>query len=384
MSACSGRFSVSASRFWRYLSSVFFFSFLLFIFPSSTFLACTAPRLICFRPSEKQLRANLAEMPGIVAATPAKKGRKPSANQRATASSLPIPHLSKSDAHDASKQKQHCPSPSPTPNKPQKNSRLKLAKPFSEKAQRIIAKKTAKLIKRRNALDRQVLTAVENTTPDDSDWLPRDKLLRSRERMERREQRHLRKRTKELAELERLYRRDPSSARAYDYDLARKLLWKFKRNLGPLLDEYANRPYKEKNDTNETSSSGSDADSDSESEWSDASGSEDEELPRETIPAHPSLLHGQKNHRQVKRHSQNTATTEASTSTPTRVQLDGEKRKREDKSPECTSSKKVRLSLREDTHDAKPDQESARKERKAKKDKKKKQASVQEAQINGK
>ncbi|CAJ2501016.1 Uu.00g038690.m01.CDS01 [Anthostomella pinea] len=155
------------------------------------------------------------------------------------------------------------------------NSKLKLAKPFTKKARRIIIKKTEKLMRRRDALDIAVLTAAEKTNPGPNDWLPRDKLLRSLEHLEKRERRLLRVRTNKLSDLERLYRWDPTADRAYDHDLSRKLLWKFKRNLGPLLDDYIKNPRNnDDDDDDDTSSSGSDSEPGDEVEEVTMSGDE--------------------------------------------------------------------------------------------------------------
>ncbi|KAI0433682.1 hypothetical protein F5Y09DRAFT_338500 [Xylaria sp. FL1042] len=279
-------------------------------------------------------------MPDVVAASSVDTGRSElSASKKAIASSSPSSSLlSKCDGPDVSNQKQHA--PRSMTNQSQNSSQLKLKKPFSKKTRRMIRKKTLKLIKRRNALDRDVLIAAEKTKPSVSDWLSRDELLRDRERMKRREQYHLRKRTKKLAERERLYRWDPSAARAHDYDLIRKLLWRFKRNLGPLLDEYTNRPSQEDDGGDETSSSGSDSDLDSELE-SDAASSDDGGSSQGTLTTKPSSLRGRKGHKAAP-HSQNKVTAEVSTSTPLGVQADGGKRKREEAFPKRTSSKKVK------------------------------------------
>ncbi|TGJ82557.1 hypothetical protein E0Z10_g6210 [Xylaria hypoxylon] len=318
-------------------------------------------------------------MPGIVAPTSAVVGHESSTNKNTTALFSPISHLSRSDTHNVSKRKQH--GPNLTPGGAQKNSKLKLGKPLSKKARRIITEKTTKLIKRRNTLDREVLAAVEKKTPDVSDWLPRDKLLRNRERLERQEQHHLRKCTKKLDELKKLYLRDPSSARAYDYDLARTLFWRFKRNLGPLLDEYTNRPSEGNNDSDETSPSGSDSDSD----LSDTPDDEDEELRLNVITAKSPSNHGQKTAKKADRHSQNTTITEDYTrETPANIQANRGKRNCEGELPEATPSKKVRFTLDGNIDDLKSSQQNRNKERKTKKGKKEKHAPVQEAQINDK
>ncbi|KAI0970314.1 hypothetical protein F4678DRAFT_136470 [Xylaria arbuscula] len=319
-------------------------------------------------------------MPGTVMASSADSSLKSSATKKTKSSTLPIsPYSSNSDIPDTTQPKQH--HSDPMPDKAQSGSQLRLKKPFSKKAHRIIAKKTAKLIKRRNTLDRDVLIAAEKKNPAVSDWLPRDKLLRNRERMERREQYHLRKRTKKLAELERLYRWDPSSARAYDYDQVRKLLWRFKRNLGPLLDEYIKRPDQEYDGNDETSSEGSSSDSDSDAGRRDDSDSEDEDggLSRDTVTAKLPSLNGQKAHSQMNDHPQDTTTSEVCGDAEPKVQTEGGKRKREEDT--LTPSKRVRFQLADDIQS---DSEHAKKKKKSKKDKKNRQLSVQETQINGK
>ena len=142
------------------------------------------------------------------------------------------------------------------------SSKLKLAKPFSRKARRIIRKKTEKLIKKRNQIDEQLLREVQRKNVTAKDWLPRDKLLRRHTQLEKREERHIRRRTRKLAELERLYRWDPSVDRAFDHNMVRYLLWKFKRHLGPLMD-YHGKKGDVDNDTSSSSESGD--------EWDDVS-----------------------------------------------------------------------------------------------------------------
>ncbi|KAI3323594.1 hypothetical protein HD806DRAFT_535422 [Xylariaceae sp. AK1471] len=278
-------------------------------------------------------------MPGTVVPS----GRDPSTTQNAAGASSSASEASKSDWRDIPKKKRH--RQEVGFQGVQGNSKLKLAKPFSKKARRIITRKTEKLIERRNALDREVLRAVEKTNPNVNDWLPRDKLLRNRERLEKREQHHLRKRTKKLVELERLYRWDPSSDRAYDFDLVRKLLWRFKRNLGPLLDEYINRRKEKdhnKGDDDGTSSSNSD------SEWSDISDDGD----GETTGGKKSSLVRKKGAKKPTVHSQNKTTAKDSLKgVLVSTQMDGGKRKR-DEDTESTPSKKVRFALDEDENQA--------------------------------
>jgi hypothetical protein len=256
------------------------------------------------------------------------------------------------------------------------NSKLKLAKPFTKKARRIITRKTEKLMQRRNALDREVLRAVEKKNPGHNDWLPRDKLLRSREQLEKREQHHLRKRTKKLAELERLYRWDPSSDRAYDFDLVRKLLWRFKRNLGPLLEEYLNgRKEKGNSKGNDDEMSSSD----SESEWSDTSDDEDGETRGKKKNKKKSLPSHKKGAKKAAAHSQNPTTLKDSPKESlVSTQATGGKRKR-DEDTEGSPSKKVRFALDKHEHEAPVDSGRKKKDKK----KSKRQASDQGAQTNG-
>ncbi|KAI0413894.1 hypothetical protein F5X98DRAFT_264547 [Xylaria grammica] len=307
-------------------------------------------------------------------------GHQPSAGRATHTSFSPISHLSKSDTHNVSKGKKH--DPDLAPDEAQRKCKPKLKKPLSKKARRIITKNTTKLIKRRNTLDRKVLDAVKKTTPNTSDWLRRDRLLRSRERLERREKNHLRKRTKKLAELERLYRWDPSPARASGHDLVRSLLWRFKRNLGPLLDEYTNQLSKGNDDNDETNSNSSGSGSEL-----DLGGTSDgdEEFPQEVITAKSSPNSRQETAKGPDLHSQNTAVTENFIKeAPIRIQVSGGKRKHRKALSEGTPPKQVRFALDENIDKPKYGQENSKMERERKKNKKEKQAPVQEAQINDK
>ena len=143
------------------------------------------------------------------------------------------------------------------------DSKLKLAKPWSHKARRIVRKKTENLIEKRNEIDRQLLREVQRKNVAPKDWLPRDQLLQRHTQLEKREERHVRRRTRVLAKLERLYRLDPTADRAYDYDMVRYLLWKFKRHLGPLMDHHGKKGDAE-GEVNDDSSSSDD-------EWEDIS-----------------------------------------------------------------------------------------------------------------
>ncbi|KAH9888253.1 hypothetical protein F4778DRAFT_414349 [Xylariomycetidae sp. FL2044] len=191
------------------------------------------------------------------------------------------------------------------------NSKLKLARPFSKKARRIITNKTKKLIKKRDELDRDILKAIAKKNPTPADWLNREKILRRQEYLSRREQHHLRKRTRKLADLDRLYRWDPSTERAVDYDLVRSLLWEFKRNLGPLLDFHGKR------DADASSS-----DSSSEDESDDVSDEEDTK----------SAKRGRK--------SKTSVNSESSESESSTENLGGKKRKRKNDGSDGPSKKK--------------------------------------------
>ncbi|TRX90186.1 hypothetical protein FHL15_008914 [Xylaria flabelliformis] len=155
-----------------------------------------------------------------------------------------------------------------------KSSKVRLAKPLSERKRRRIIKNTTRLIKRRNRLNRQILREVKKKNSDfDDDCLLRDKLRTKREILSKRERLHLKKRTRKLAKLKALWQRDPSSTRYNDYNLVRELFQRFERNLGPLLQEYTNRHTK-KDDGNDRMSP---SDSKSGSEWINTSESEDEQ-----------------------------------------------------------------------------------------------------------
>ncbi|KAI1757081.1 hypothetical protein F4782DRAFT_213811 [Xylaria castorea] len=272
----------------------------------------------------------------------------------------------------------------------QKSSEVRLVKPLSKKVRRIMVRKTTKLIERRNRLDRKVLREVENQNPDIHDWLPREKLLRKREALRERERYHLLKRTKKLAKLEALWRRDPSSIRHNDYNLVHELLLRFKRNLGPLLEEYT------------TNHNGGGVDDDrmsppdlgSGSEWIDTSESEDEELHRATVVAKSPSLSEQRSPKDSDSHSQNKKTikdTNKEASLGPRANWG--KRKCEEAPTESESSKKVRFAIDEDTDGSQPSRQKEKskskknkksKKRKENKDREKEQAFAQEVQTNDK
>ncbi len=95
-----------------------------------------------------------------------------------------------------------------------------------------------KLMTKRDELDALLLAEADRGDATESRWLYRENLLRRQTGLERMEQRHLRNRTKALAERQRLYLMDPTVERAHDLDLVRTLLWQFKRHLGPYVDHH--------------------------------------------------------------------------------------------------------------------------------------------------
>ncbi|KAI5923323.1 hypothetical protein F4810DRAFT_217253 [Camillea tinctor] len=119
--------------------------------------------------------------------------------------------------------------------------KLQLAKPFPYKKCRHVVKRTNQLMHRRNVLDRELLLEVEKLRQGSDDWPLRERLLREQDDLETRERRHLRKTSKRFAEIEILYMQNPTIEHARTYDLIRKLLWRFKRSLGPLLEIYHQR-----------------------------------------------------------------------------------------------------------------------------------------------
>ncbi|KAI0600893.1 hypothetical protein F4775DRAFT_511832 [Biscogniauxia sp. FL1348] len=121
------------------------------------------------------------------------------------------------------------------------NAELKLVNPFPDKTYRHIVKRTVQLMYRRDVLDKALLLEVEKLRHGPDDWQLRDKLLREQEDLESRECRHLRKTTQRLAKIKIVYMLDPTIEHARNYDLIRTLLWRFKRNLGPLLALYHQR-----------------------------------------------------------------------------------------------------------------------------------------------
>ncbi|KAI1130682.1 hypothetical protein F5Y10DRAFT_106688 [Nemania abortiva] len=281
-------------------------------------------------------------MPGIVAPASVGTGHKPLAAQKTTIASSSVPEPSGSEGHHISTKKSYHPISESHP--VQKSPRLKLRKPLSKKARRFIIAKTKKLIAIRNAVDEEVLRAAGKANPSVDDWSPRDRLLQACEHLEEQELRHLRIRTKKLARLERRYRLDPSPDRAYDYNLVRTLLWRFKRNLGPLLGDYMNKGSGENNDSNIVDFFRADLGPDSNLKWSDTSDNEDEAVRQEPVAASPYSHHRKKNPKQEYINLHNMDVTKSARKgllrdTSTIVG----KRKREEEATENTPIKKVRF-----------------------------------------
>ncbi|KAI0548254.1 hypothetical protein F4679DRAFT_596844 [Xylaria curta] len=238
-----------------------------------------------------------------------------------------------------------------------KSSKARLTKPLSERKRCRIIKNTTRLITRRNRLNQQVLREVKKKNPS----LLRDKLLTKREILSERERLHLRKRTRKLAKLKALWQRDPSSNRYNDYNLVRELFLKFKRNLGPLFEEYANHHIEKDADDDKMSPS----DSQSGSEWADASESEDEQPYRS--------------------HSQNKNTVKATNKgVSLSPQANRNKRKCEEEHTESKPFKKVRFAIDEDADRQASRQEEKSKSKKKNKARQKEKAFVQEVQTNDK
>ncbi|KAI1828594.1 hypothetical protein F4861DRAFT_10449 [Xylaria intraflava] len=179
-------------------------------------------------------------------------------------------------------------------------SEVRLVQCLSKETRRKITSETEALIKRRNTIDQEVIHAIQKTNSDVDDWAPRDKLLRRRKQLEKQEQSHLWECRKQLTQLERLYRQDPSLNRAEDYNLVSKLLWRFQRNLGPLLDEYDRRRDKGNNinDMGDDIGSSDPSGSASNSDPSSLSGSASQRCPvlENGIELKPSSMHGKKDH----------------------------------------------------------------------------------------
>lgn len=140
-----------------------------------------------------------------------------------------------------------------------KTSKPQLAPPLTDEARRRITNTTENLMRKRNALDRLLLSQASRLfgRVKPADWLPREYILRQCERLAKRERRHIRFRTRVLAKRARLYKLDPSTERAIDVDLVRELLWRFKRHLGPYLVAAENLRNDDDNVESSSSASGS-------------------------------------------------------------------------------------------------------------------------------
>lgn len=118
------------------------------------------------------------------------------------------------------------------------NAAQKLPKPLGPNARRNVTKKTSKLIRKRNELDRALLLQAFRPLGElnANDWLPREEILRQCERLASREREYIREGTEALEERTALYNQDPSEERALDLKVTKTQLWKFKRHLGPYLE----------------------------------------------------------------------------------------------------------------------------------------------------
>ncbi|KAI0409432.1 hypothetical protein F4802DRAFT_593083 [Xylaria palmicola] len=248
-------------------------------------------------------------------------------------------------------------------------------KPFSEKQRRKFEKKTRRLVKRRKRLNQQVLRAAKKTKPSINDWLARKELLQEWARLKMKENRHLEKYTKKLAKLAELYRIDPSSDGAQEYNLVRKLLWDFERSVKPFLDQHITRLNEKSNGDNEdeTITSGSVRDSNQSN-----TDNEDEALRRET----PFSQSRRENTTQAGSHSHNGATVEGSVrgTLPQPEAINGTEKPEE--APTNTPSKKVRFALNVCMKDQHSYLEIRNEETGEHMNKKGKQTPVHEAQTN--
>ncbi|KAI0103736.1 hypothetical protein GGR51DRAFT_251144 [Nemania sp. FL0031] len=224
-------------------------------------------------------------MGGIAPPVSANTGPSPLAAQKTTIASSCIPEPQASDRHNIStKNSYHSVSDSLAV---QKSPNPKSKKPLSNKQRRRIRTRTEKLIERRNALSEELLRAVEKRNPGVNDWLPREELLQRCDDLEKQERHHLRSCIKKLGRLERLYRSDPSPARARDCDLVRTLLRKFQSLLEPILNDDDNHQSDKATNNNEISSSRVDCDSGPNSEWSGISDNENGEPQQGALAANP-------------------------------------------------------------------------------------------------
>lgn len=202
--------------------------------PSTATCADTPPVLDADADSDPNARTEIGTMAPAASAT---TGGSSTAAAAATTQAVPFqPHLLGVSA----------------------KSKLQLAKPLTAKARRIIAKKTSKLIKKRNEVDEWLRSVADRSDAlKPTDFLPREHYVKLDDALARREARHLRTRTKALEDRERLYKWDPSTERKIDVDVFTELLFKFKRHLGSSLPD-RDLPLKagERDDDSSSNSSG--------------------------------------------------------------------------------------------------------------------------------
>ncbi|GAP83590.2 hypothetical protein SAMD00023353_0200310 [Rosellinia necatrix] len=253
-----------------------------------------------------------------------------------------------------------------------RSSKAKLVKPLSKKDGLAITDKTTKLIQKRIDLNRKFLRFATKTNPSSNDWLRQHNVMNNLSRLGGREMYHLKKLTKKLAKLEWLSRRDPSPDRTYDCDLVRKLLRRFKRNLGFLLDEYLDHGAAEQEENGQASTSESD------SEWANTSSKEDGESRRQTVSP-------QGNPTQAGAPLQSMAMTGvASTNALPSTQESEGKHKRKAGPIDYNRSTRSKFSRIKEIYSPRPRQGYEKKEGVKMEDKYGGQASVQDAQTDGK
>lgn len=117
------------------------------------------------------------------------------------------------------------------------NSKPQSAKPFTKKSRRIIAINIEKLMRKRDELDKIILSQASRPLRSLklTDFLSREHVLRQSEQLTRREGKYVQTLSTALAERTRLYKRDPSAERAIDLDFIRELLLRFSQHLDPNL-----------------------------------------------------------------------------------------------------------------------------------------------------
>ncbi|ROW18284.1 hypothetical protein VPNG_00021 [Cytospora leucostoma] len=117
------------------------------------------------------------------------------------------------------------------------SSKPQSAKPLTKKARRIIVIMIEKLMRKRDELDKMILSQASRPlrSLNATDFLFRERALRQSEQLTRREGRYVQTLSTVLAERTRLYKRDPSAERVVDLDFTRELLLRFSRHLDPNL-----------------------------------------------------------------------------------------------------------------------------------------------------